>query len=458
MATTTQSELGNHHIKVSVNVQKEDYISSFESSIKQYAKTAQIPGFRKGMVPPGMVKKMYGKSLLADEVLKVATTSLDSYLKEQNIEHLGQPMGMENGTKYDFDFNELQDYSFDFEVGVKPKFSIPLIDNKTTFQAYKVAVNDEMIAEEIEKISYNKGAVNEVEEISDENDILDMNVIPCNADGEVLDQASPKKNAYLLKYFSPEAQNQLKGKKKGDHVTMKLTDAFIEKMQSAVAQDFGISDIDSAYFTLTIENLRHVTPATLDTALFDQVYPGADLKDETEFKNKISQEIELYWEGQGRNKLHNDIFERLVHETPLTLPESFLKRWLAEGGDEKKPIEEIEKTWGNFHHSLMWQLISDKIIRENDLLPKRSEVEELIKYDVKNYLVSMGLPADEEESEIVKSIVDKQMADEKYSTEAFDKVATNKLFMWLEQHIDINMNVLPLKEFLELKSEHHHHH
>jgi trigger factor len=462
MATVTQSNLGVNHEKISVVIAKDDYAPKLEKSLKDYAKHANIPGFRKGNVPVGMVKKMYGKGLMADEVLRSASTQVDAYLKEKGIEYLAQPMGLANGEEYDFDINNPKDYNFDFEIGLRPQFEIPLLANRTNMNAYKVAVSDEMVNEEVDKIIYRAGKMEDIEELANEDDVLNVTIEACDATGAVEEGAFKKTNSVLLKYFNPNFKQTLIGKKAGDHFICTLPAAFEENILPALEKDCELTpnaeENKETYFKFNLDKLGHVEKAAVDTALFEQTFPNQEIDTEEKFRAKLKEEIAMYWESQGRTKFHNDIFERLVHETPIELPTAFLKRWAAEGGETPKPMEEVEANWGSFEHSLIWQLISEKLVRENKLIPSKDEIEEGIKFDVMNYLASMGFPADDAGSDLVKSIVDKQMKDEKYMNEQFDKQVTNKLFLWLETQVNINMTELPIEEFVQLKSEHHHHH
>jgi trigger factor len=462
MANTTHQDLGVNHLKVTVAITKDDYIANFEKNLKDYAKKADIPGFRKGSVPSGMVKKMYGKNLMADEVLRVANSGLEKYIKENKLEILGQPLGVNDGIQINFNPNDLMDYNFSFELGLKPTFDLPLIANRPSMNAYKVKVSEEMIDEEVEKVQYNKGVMSEPEMIGNDDDVLNVTIRQCNADGEELEGTETKTNSLLFKYLTPAFQEQLKGKGAEHSFVCNLAAAFDSKILPAIEKDGGLipgaAENENAYFKFTIDKLGHVSKASLDSALYEQIFPGVEVKDEAEFRTKLGSEIAMYWEGQGRNRLHNDLYERLVHETPIALPTTFLKRWMAEGGEKPMTTQEVEMKWGSFEHSMIWQLISDKIIRENSLLPTKGEVEQGVRMEVQAYLSNMGFPMDDTQSEMIQGIVDKQMADDKYTSEQFDKIATHKLFMWLEQQIDVQMNELPLNEFLEVKSEHAHHH
>src|SRR5687767_5079187 len=145
MATVKREQIGNLHEKITVKLAKEDYWPSFEKSLKQYAKQANVPGFRKGMVPAGMVRKMYGQSLFGDEVLRSAGRQLEEYLQKEKLAIFAQPMVIPGSEKVNLDMNNPSEVDFSFEIGLKPDFEIPALKNKAKLTKYKVSVGDKML-------------------------------------------------------------------------------------------------------------------------------------------------------------------------------------------------------------------------------------------------------------------------------------------------------------------------
>ena len=153
MATVTRENIGNLHDKLTVKLAKDDYWPSFEKTLKQYAKNANVPGFRKGMVPSGMVRKMYGQSIFTDEVLRSAGRKLEEYLGSEKLSIFAQPMILPNEQPSTLDMNNPADVDFAFEVGLKPDFQIPSLNGKTKLSRYKISVSDKMLDDEIEMAS-----------------------------------------------------------------------------------------------------------------------------------------------------------------------------------------------------------------------------------------------------------------------------------------------------------------
>jgi len=228
MATINREPIAPLHEKITVTVSPSDYNASYESSLKKYAKSANIPGFRKGMVPTGVVKKMYGASVFAEEVLKSIENELMNYLQQESISYLGQPIPEDANDPAMFNHNEPKEYSFTFEIGLKPEFTLPnLATTPTTLHV--VEATDEMIEEEIDRISRRLGKMTEPETVTNEEDVLNVSFQKADAAGAVEEGAEKKENSLLLKYFSAATRAALMGKKKDEAIVIQLGTAFEEK-------------------------------------------------------------------------------------------------------------------------------------------------------------------------------------------------------------------------------------
>jgi trigger factor len=206
MATVLRENIGNLNDKLTVNLGKEDYMPSFEKSLKNYAKSANIPGFRKGMVPAGLIKKMYGQSVFTDEVLRTVEKQLNDYMINEKLEIFAQPLPFESDSRI-LDINNPGDYAFAFEIGLKPDFEIKLDDFTGTF--YKIQVTDEMIDDEFNRMRSRFGKMTEPETVSNEEDVLNVKFTEADAEGNTVEGGIEKDNSLLLKYFSAGVQEEL---------------------------------------------------------------------------------------------------------------------------------------------------------------------------------------------------------------------------------------------------------
>jgi trigger factor len=463
MAQVSQTNLTHNLEKITVVLSKPDYMTAFNKTIQSYCENIMMPGFRKGEAPAHMVKQMHGKDAFRNEVLRAAGKVLDKHIKDSNMRFFARPMPMTDFATMELDYNNPQQYIFDFEIGLQPEFAIPAIDNAMPIDFYKVTISEAMIDEELEKIRYRAGNMTEPASVEgNDDDVLNITLTRCMTDGTLLEGAEGKANSLLLKYFIGETKTNLIGKINGDLLMIKLSEALDEKVLPAVVKDLGLdpnSDTDKhAYFSMTLDKIGHVEKAIVDEGLFEDVYKGQNVTTLEDFRNRLKSEIQVYWDEQSRTRMHNDMFETLVHETPIDLPVAYLKKVMRTAGDTPKTEAEVDAEYPAFEHNLVWQLVSEKLMTENKITATKAEMEDVIKTNVQQYFLQMGMDSSTQDASWLQGIVDTQMADNKYREETFNKIITDKLFAHLETKIPANEVAVSLDEFIKMPSKHHHHH
>lgn len=456
MASVTKENIGNLHDKLTVKVSKEDYLPSFEKAIKDYSKKANIPGFRKGMVPAGMVKKMYGASIFYDEVIKSVEKELKNYLVTEKPEIFAQPLPMESDLRK-LDMNQPADYDFPFEIGLKPPVTLDALSTaKTTF--YKVKTTPEMVNEEVEKLMTKNGDLKDVETVSSPENVLNVLFEESDAEGNVVEGAISKDDSILLKYFSEDYQQKLQDKKVNDSLVLQLKDAFPEKEREWILSDLGLDKNDPSsldkYFKMTITKIGLVEKKGLNEEFFNQVFPGKDLKTEEDFRKTLEEEIQKQWDAAAHNQLQDQLYHILI-ETPMEFPVSFLKHWLENGTEKQKTLEEVEAEYPKFESQLKWTLITDKIINDNQLEVSEEELRNNIKKEIMGYFGQMNVG---EDTDWLESYIDRMMKDEKQVDASYRRLITEKLFNWLETQVTPQEKEISSEEFLKMQEEHHHHH
>lgn len=460
MATVARENLGTLHDKVTVKLTKEDYLPSFEKSLKQYAKTANVPGFRKGMVPAGMIRKMAGPAMFNEEVIRSAGRELETYMQNEKLAIFAQPMILPNETPVKLDINNPTDVEFAFEIGLKPDFEIPAIKNRAKLNAYKINVTDKMMDDEIERIKRRYGKVEDQDAVTSKDDVIYCTFEPCDANGNVT--GDKLEETALLEKMPAKLQDMLMGKKADD--TMVIVPAEVctaEELPKFLKDPLKAGeDKASHHYKLTLTKVGLLEPKEMGAELFAAVFPNDMVADEAAFREKIKVELQREYDRIARERYHNEIFELLVHDTPITLPVAFLKRWMREGGEKMRSAEEVENEFSGFEHQLRWQLISDEVIRENGISVTRDEVKNDIKTRVLAYY---GMDA-EDEAPWMNSYIDKVMQDEKMADETYRRLLTDKIFMTLEGKFDTEMKEISEEEFFKLPDahaahhQHHHHH
>jgi trigger factor len=454
MASVTKENLGNLHNKLTVKVSKEDYLPSFEKAIKDYSKKANIPGFRKGMVPAGMVKKMYGASIFYDQVIKSVEKELQQYLVNEKPEIFAQPLPMENDLRQ-LDMNRPEEYEFPFEIGLKPEVTLDALSTaKPIF--YKVKVTPEQVDEEVEKLATKNGEMKDAETVTSPENVLNVFFEESDAEGNVIEGGISKDDSILLKYFSEDYQQKLQGKKVDDSIVLQLKEAFPDKEREWILSDLGLDKEDAAsgekYFKMTITKIGLVEKKQLNEEFFNLVFPGKDLKTEEDFRKALEEEIQKQWDAASHNQVQDQLYHTLI-DAPLEFPESFLKRWLEIGTENQKTKEQVEEEYPKFVNQLKWTLISDKIIKDNNLDVTEEELRNSLKGQIMGYFGQMNLG---EDTSWLESYVDRMMKDEKQVDSSYRKLLTDKVFNWLESQVTPEEKETSSEEFLAM--QHHHHH
>ncbi len=454
MATVARQNIDKLTDKLSVTINKEDYMPAFETKLKSYSKTANIPGFRKGNVPAGMIKKMYGAGIFQEEVLRSVEKELYKYLTDEKPEIFAQPLPLTNDMAVNM--SEPDSYTFDFEIGLKPALNVAPLD-KAAIIKYEIELTPEAIDEEISRMQTKGGTMSEPEEISEEDDVLNVQFTETNEAGEAVEGGIVKDNSVMLKYFSNKLQKELKGKKAGDSISFNLKNSFEKDALQNILVDLGIDTDDKnaadKHFTMKIEKIGRVEKRELNEAFYKEVFPEKDVKTEEEFKQAIKEDFSKHLEAQSKNQVHDQLYHYLLDETKLEFPEAFLKRWLQSGGEEAKTPEQVEQEFPDFINQLKWTLISEKLTEENKIEVSKEEVKEKMKQEVMGYFGQMNMG---EDMSWLESYIDRMMNDEKHVESTYRRLAATKLFDYIESQVKPKNKKIGQKEFFEMLDKHKH--
>ncbi|MFN8242740.1 MAG: trigger factor [Ferruginibacter sp.] len=454
MATVVRENIGNLHDKLVVTVSKEDYYASFDKKLKDYSKNANIPGFRKGMVPAGMIKKMYGQSIFTDEVLKTVEKELYSYLNTEKPEIFAQPLPLASELQ-NLDVQNPGEYVFNFEIGLKPEYTLADL-SKAKVTLHKVAVTDAMLEEEIGHMQIKAGKMTEPEAVTSEENVLNLMFREADATGNIIEGGIAKENSVLVKYFTPAVQKELMGKKLTEEILVQLGKAFEGDKLAAIVKDLGLEADENAaadkYFKLEIVKVGLVEKRELNEEFFKEVYPAKDIKTLDELKAALREEMQQYWDSQSRNQLQDQLYHYVLDETKMDFPADFLKRWLQNGGDKPKTAEQAEAEFPGFSNQLKWTLISDKLMKDNQLDVSQDELRQYMKTEVMRYFGAANL---DDDNSWMESYIDRMMKDEKQVDSSYRRLITEKLFGWMETQVKpAEKEVTPE----ELAGMMHHHH
>ena len=355
----TRENIDALNATVRINIVKTDYEEKVEKKLREYRRTASIKGFRPGHVPFTMIKKMYGTTVLVDEINTIVSESLSEYIKNEKLDILGDPIPKHD--EHSFDPANSEEFTFSFELGLAPEFEVSL-SKKLKLTRYLIEPDAKMIADYVDNYARRNGEFVSIK-TSEEKDVLKGSVV--SADGSITnDDASLSvdlvKDETLKKEFI--------GKGEGDIVTFDIRTAFPNDYEIAGIlrkQKDEVKDLNGL-FTLTVREVSRFMPAENDQALWDKVYGEGTVTSAEEFEAKVTGEIRQYFSRETDYKLRTDARDTLLKKTPFELPEEFLKRWLLRV-NEKTTAEDIEKDWDHFRDDLRWQLIKNKVAKENGI-------------------------------------------------------------------------------------------
>jgi len=365
---------------LTVSIEKNDYEATVNDVLKNYRKKASMPGFRPGMVPAGLIKKMHGKAALAEEVNKILSKSLTEFIQAEKLNVLGEPLPNEE-KQTPIDWDTQSDFSFVFDVAFAPEIEVKL-DKGTTMPFYSIEAGEEMVNKQLDAYAGRLGE-NKVVEIVGDKDTVRGNFVQLNEDGSELEGGIvAEKVVIAVDLMKDEAvKTSFLGKKAGDVIVFDPVTTYDNKHE--VGHMLNISheqaEVLSGNFSFTIVEVLHFEKAELNQDLFSKIY-GEDsgITTEEEFKARVKAEIEENFVHSSNYKFALDSRDALLKEIQFNLPEAFLKRWIKVT-NEKMTDEQIESDFDNFMTDLKWQLIKDRIVKDNELKITEEDVRELAK-------------------------------------------------------------------------------
>jgi trigger factor len=459
MGIVTRENIGLLNDKITVKVAQTDYLPSFEKALKEYSKKANIPGFRKGMVPAGLIKKMYGNSVFTDEVLRSVEKQLTDYMVNEKLDIFAQPLPLPENDARLIQMNKPDEYSFAFEVGLKPDFSLPDLAS-LKLERLKVQVTEEMVNEEIERLQIRNGKMTEPGSVSGDDNVLNVTFIESDQEGNPVEGGLQKENSLLVKYFKEGFRSKLLGKEKDDSVVLTLSGAFEEKEREWIVNDLGIGKEDPAaadkYFKMLIGKVGLVEKAALNESFFKTVFPAKEIQNEADFRIAVQEEIQQYWDNQSRSQLQHTLYHELLEHTKIEFPESFLKRWLQNGGEKPKTQEEVETEFPAFTNQLKWTLILDKVARENNMDATGDDIKAFARQQLMGYMGNMG--GMDEEQPWMTDYINRMMQDRRFVEDAVQRIRTDKVLGWVETQVRPTEKPISKEEFSKMQDEHQHHH
>ena len=449
--TITQEKVDNLKSVVKINLKKEDYEPQVKKQLKTLAKSVQIKGFRPGMVPTDMVKKMYGNSVLADELNKVLNEEINKYISDNKIEIIASPIPAAD-QMLDLDINGLKDIDFAYEVGLAPEIDLSYIEKAAPFTKNKIAITDAMIDEEVMRIRQRFSSY-EYPDTVGEKDVLTFTIEELDNEGKVKEGGISTVSTITVDLMKDEAKAKVLPLKKQESFDYNVFELLDRDREGIAKNILNMNDLEKLpevgdKFRLTLNNITRSKPADINEEFFVKVYGEGGAKNEEEMRNNIKADLDAYFDGRTDTVLVNDIYKGIIDNVEFPLPDEFLKRWI--GVTNEKPIspDELEKDYPQFAKSLRWSLIQRKLVREQNLEVTEQEVLDRVRGNVIQQMYSYGLKNIGEEW--VEQFVQKQMADKKVLSQTREQVLEDKVLGYIKSKVKLAEKEVTLDEFKAL--------
>ena len=434
---------------ITVDIIQSDYIDAVNKVLEDYRKKVQIPGFRKGKAPIGIVKKQYEKPVLIDEVNKLIQQELYKYISSEKIETLGSPLPIDN----DIDWDNSRDFVFKYEVGIAPTIEVN-ITQKDKLDYYKIKVEKKVVDNYCNDIAKRYGKMSSVTK-SDNGDLIFCSIEQVDFSGKILEDGIKNDATVSMDYIKEDKiKKMFCNLKVNDSLIINVKKAFsnISDLSAMLAVDQNtVNNLEYNEFKFSVKNINRLQPANLNTDLFDKVYGNGKVKTKKEFENKVKDEVQLQFDSESDRMLKNDVVNYLMKKFDFDLPNDYLKNWLLKTSDKKISMDQIEKEYDMYSKSLKWQLLENNIIKKNDIKVVDDDVLEHTKKMIKLQMKQYGQPEGDDKQLI--EIANNVLKNEKEKKKIYDHLYDEKTLGLYKEQFKLKEKIITYDDFVKLATE-----
>lgn len=438
---------------IAIELEKNDYQGNVDKSLNQFRQRANIPGFRPGRVPKGIIQKMYGKSILADEINKLVSNELYNYIKDNGLNILGEPLPNEEEQKT-IDFDKDENFEFKFDIALAPEFELPL-NKRDSLTYYNVKVEDDLLDKQIDAYKQNYGTYKQVESEVADTDLIKGKITEID-NGEPKENLIEVENGMIMPSYikDEEIRKQFVGAKVGDTIVFSPAKAY-DNNAVEIASLLQISKEDVAHvnsdFSFEIREVTRYEEATMNQELFDKVLGEGVVSTEEEFRTKIAELLSSQFKPAA-----DSLFMKAARELVLKkmkgveFPDAFLKRWLLVANEKNSP-ETIEEDYPKICDDLKFHLSKEKIVKDQQIKVEKEEMEAFAAEVARSQFAQYGMsnvPAD-----VLENYVKRMLEDQNTVRNMYDQLIENKVMEWLKQTVKVNEKEILSKDFEKLFSE-----
>jgi len=447
----TKEKVDDLNALLKVTVEKADYQENVDKALANYRKKASIPGFRKGKVPMGIVKKQYGRTVLGDELNRIVSEGLFKYVDEQEFEVLGNPLP-KNDIEVKGDFDNPDTFEFTYEIGISPNVDVKL-SGKNKYEYTKVKVDKKLIDKQLEDLTRRYGKLVSGEKVGEKDMVLGQ-FVELNEAGEILEGGIMNSSTISMEFINDEKlKKEIIGKKAGDKIT--VNPFSVSRGGNDTASMLGIEESQlgsiSDKFQLTINEVKVMEPAELNQELFDKLFGEDVVTSEKEMRDKVKEDMVQMFEKDSEKILTRRISNDLIKKTDIQLPDEFLKRWILASQKDPITMEEVEKDYEDYARSLRWQLIKNSIFKNNDMKVEHEEAMNYTKSLLVNQYAQYGMPAPED-AELTKS-AQQVLTNQKEAQQIYDMLAEEKLTKYFMETVKLDEKEVDYDEYVKIAQD-----
>lgn len=444
----TKNQIDNLNATIKIELGKEDYAGRVEKALKDYQKKVVVNGFRQGKTPMGIVKKMYGKSLLVDEINKVLGEALNNYIKDNDLQILGEPLPNETEQK-ELDLDG-ENFEFFYDIALSPEVNAKM-SKREKVPYYKIKVDEEMIDKQIEGICKNNGNMVEVDTIEG-SEYLKGELIEMDENGQEKEGGIKNEDASMSLHYmkDEEALNAFKGKKVGEEVKFNAVKAYPNKTDFAAMLGVSkeVAETAGENYCFIIKEIKRYVDAEVNEELFTKLYGEGVVKDVADFRARVKADIENQLKGHTEYRFTIDAKEKLVKKNEdVVLPEAFLKRWIV-AVNENMTAEDVEKDFEGYRDEFKWQLVKSAIVKDHNVKVEADDMKVEARQIAAAQLQQYGLYGLTDEQ--LDGFAVKLLEDEKQRHNLYERAMDNKVFAVIRDNMKLEEQEISMADFEKL--------
>ena len=431
---------------IKIELTTADYQTQVNTKLTNYRKTTDMPGFRKGKVPIGVINKRYAIPVKVEEINKMLSDSLTKYIIQEKLDILGNPLPKDG---MHINWEKQDDFTFEYEVGLAPEFEVKL-SKKNMLDYYIIKADEAMIDKYAVDIAKRYGKMSSPEKV-EEKDLVYGTFLELDEEGKEIENGLSNQASISLETLKTKnLKAEFVGSSKGTIVTIDPKKSFVKDTDVASLLGIEKDAFESliAKFSFTIDNISRMDPAVLNAELFDKMYGEGLVKTEKEFRAKIATEAEAMFVAESDRKFQNDAVEYLLEKTAFELPEEFLKRWMQTVSETPITLSEVDDQFVGYKTSLKWQIIENRIAKENKLSVTREEAVAETKKLITAQMTQYGQMSPEEE--MLEQYANQILANKDEEKNIYDRAFAAKMTSFFKETFKMNEKEISYQDFMKM--------